>query len=207
MAVFHFITYFGSRLLNAGWTHIDMTLPLDHMIPLCTPFIVAYFAAYAQWVLCFFIIARDGKELCFYISSSELIAKLCCLICFLAIPTCVTLPEVSGHTVFDWLTRFIYAADQPNNLFPSIHCVESWFCFRGVLLMKKRPKWLVSVTGIFSVIVFLSTVFVKQHVVVDIAAAIIVSELGLFLAKRLRLYRIWEAADRRLFPHRQEVTG
>ena len=42
---------------------------------------------------------------------------------------------------------------------------------------------------ILSLLVFASTVMVKQHVFVDIIGAILVVEIGLALAKRLNIYK------------------
>ena len=76
----------------------------------------------------------------------------------------------------------IYRMDKPDNLFPSLHCVFSWICFRGAMHLKKVPKWYVPLTFVISVLVFASTLLIKQHVIVDMIGAVIVVEIGLFLS-------------------------
>lgn len=49
--------------------------------------------------------------------------------------------------------------------------------------MQKVPLWYKWVNFVFSLLVCLSTVLVKQHVIVDIFAGIAVAELGLLLSR------------------------
>ena len=46
---------------------------------------------------------------------------------------------------------------------------------------------------------FASTLMVKQHVVLDVVAAIVVVELGLFLSRRFNLSKIYFIIEDRLF--------
>lgn len=73
------------------------------------------------------------------------------------------------------------------NLLPSIHCLESWLCFRNALRFKGVPRWYLPLTALMTLLVFASTLLVKQHVLVDVPAGILAAELGLFLANKCRL--------------------
>ena len=70
------------------------------------------------------------------------------------------------------------------NLFPSIHCLESWCCIHAAFEMKKVPNWYKGVTVVMSLGVFASTLLVKQHVLLDMFGGIAVFEAGLLLAGR-----------------------
>lgn len=37
--------------------------------------------------------------------------------------------------------RFVYAVDAADNLFPSIHCLVSWFCYIGLRGRRDIPVW------------------------------------------------------------------
>ena len=50
-----------------------------------------------------------------------------------------------------------------------------------------------------AILVFASTLMVKQHVVLDVVAAIVVVELGLFLSRRFNLSKIYFIIEDRLF--------
>ena len=45
---------------------------------------------------------------------------------------------------------------------------------------------------ILSILICMSTVFVKQHVFVDIIGGIVVAEIGLFLSKKFNLGRAYD---------------
>ncbi len=94
-------------------------------------------------------------------------------------------PEIVDGNVFDWMTSVIYQIDQPNNLFPSIHCLESWIIARAAFKQKKTSKAYAYVMLILTILVFASTVLVKQHVFVDIIGGIAVVEIGLFLSRKI----------------------
>jgi membrane-associated phospholipid phosphatase len=76
----------------------------------------------------------------------------------------------------------LYSIDAADNLFPSIHCLESWVCFRGIMLVKDKSKIYTPIVLIFTLLVFASTVCLKQHVVADIVGGVLVSEIGFAVA-------------------------
>lgn len=124
--------------------------------------------------------------------TGEMLAKLMCMFCFVVYPTTLVRPEITGTGVFDSLTKLIYELDAPDNLFPSIHCLESYVCFRGALKVKKAPGWYRWVMLVMTLLVFASTVLVKQHVVVDMFGAVLVAELGFFLSGKFHMERIFK---------------
>lgn len=193
------IAYYGARLFTAGAARIDMALPLDGRIPFCPAFIVFYILAYAQWFFGFICIARESRETCFRVLGGEMLAKLICLILFIALPTEMIRPDARGEGVWLWLVRLIYRTDAPVNLFPSIHCLDSWICFRGAVGLKRTPRWYAPSMLVMTLLVLASTVLVKQHVLADIPAGILAAEVGLFLSRRLRLDRafLWMESRRR----------
>ena len=179
------LVYFATRLVTRNLTHYDLSLSVDHSIPFVPAFVVVYVLSYIQWTVGFILIARDSRELCGRVISGELIAKLICLILFLLVPTTMTRPAVTSDGFFNTIVGYIYKLDAPDNLFPSIHCLESWVCFRGAMQMKKVGPWYRYVTLLFSLSVFASTVLIKQHLAVDIVAGILVAEIGQQIAKNI----------------------
>lgn len=192
-------TYFGTRLFTTGLYHYDLSLSIDHMIPF-TPFMMSvYVLAYVVWIVGFIVIGRESREVCYEVLTAEQIAKLCCLVAFIAIPTTIIRPEVTGTGFFQWLSRLIYSMDSPDNLLPSVHCLENWICFRGAMKCKKVGKGYKIFMFVAAILVFASTLMVKQHVVLDVVAAIVVVELGLFLSRRFNLSKIYFIIEDRLF--------
>lgn len=195
LVIINLLAYYGSRLFTMGAVHHSLALPLDDEIPFCPAFIAFYILAYAQWILGFILIAREGRTHCYRVLAGEMIAKLMCMVLFIALPTRTERPPVEGSGIFEVLVRIIYATDAPVNLFPSIHCLDSWICFRGAMGMRKVPRWYAPSMLALTLLVFASTVLVKQHVLVDILAAVLVGEAGLLLSKRFRVGRVFERME------------
>ncbi|MBO9597708.1 MAG: phosphatase PAP2 family protein [Cohnella sp.] len=105
---------------------------------------------------------------------------VCALICYMiysVFQTTVPRPVVTGNDPFSDLVRFIYNRDQPFNCFPSIHCFSSYMVMRILWTSSFRNKWnMILITGMSSIII-MSTLFVKQHVIMDALAGILLVEL------------------------------
>ena len=199
--VLNSLVYWGTQLLLGGRTPLDMTTALDRMIPFNPNWVLIYVICYLYWAVSYVLMARQDNW--YSIMTGEVLAKLLCGAIFLLLPTTNVRPEITGTGFTDWLMGLIYQLDQPLDLFPSIHCMESWICFRGMLEQKSIPKWYQYFAGIFTLLVCLSTLFTRQHVIADVIAGILLGELCLDVSRhhgwgnRLRCWM--EAADKKIF--------
>ena len=182
MLSMNMLAYMGTRFFTSGRYHYNIESPLDHMLPLVPFFVVFYILAFGQWILCYLLIGYEDKEYCTRFFVGEIIAKVMCLVIFLILPTTLNRPEITGNGVFERLLAFIYSVDAADNLFPSIHCLESWVAFRAALMMKKLPRWYAPVSLIFTLLVFFSTVTLRQHYLPDIPGGVVMAEAGLFIS-------------------------
>lgn len=180
------IIYFGTSLLREHLTFRSLALPIDAMLPFCAAFVIFYILAYLQWITNYLLIAREGRYFCYRFVLGDIISKLLCLVFFLLLPSTLTRPEVTGNGFCERLVHLIYTLDAPVNLFPSIHCLESWCCIHAALCMKKTPRWYLPLTILMSLCVFASTLFIKQHVFVDMIGGILVFEAGYWIARRIQ---------------------
>lgn len=190
-----FATYYIPKLITLNSDHHDLSGLFQISVPFIPFFVIFYVLAYAQWFIGYTLIARESKDLCYRILSGEIIAKLISFVIFIIYPTMMVRPEITGTGVFDKLTQLLYYIDKPNTLFPSIHCLESWLCFRGSLEMTSIRKWYAPLSFVISALVFLSTIFIGQHIPIDIPAGIIVAEIGIIISKRTRADRIFDWAN------------
>lgn len=191
----HFSTYLAAKILPISYTFHDLTSVLDQKTPFFAPMILVYLLAYLQWGLYWIFISKQSSHLRSRFLSAEWISKAICAVIFIVYPTTLVRPDLSGKDVFEQLTGLIYILDSPSNLLPSIHCLQSWFCLRAVLQFERVPKWLKITNLIFSLLVFCSTVFVKQHVWIDFPTAVLAAEIGLWLGRKTNLdavIRSWE---------------
>lgn len=187
------LAYYGSTALVSIFNipRHSVAVGVDSYIPLIPWWSVIYFGCYFSWIAFYIIACRDSKKTCYDFVCAEFLAKMLCLVIFVLYPTVMAergeVVKSLGDSFFDNLCALIYKFDKPYNLFPSVHCLASYIGFRGVCWNKRCPIWLKIFAGVFAILVFLSTLFTRQHYVVDIFGGILVAEIGIFISKRLKL--------------------
>ena len=197
----NFFAYYVSKLIILGRDKWDPMIPLDDLIPLWTPFILIYLVAYAQWVIGYIILARQDKETCFRVAGANIIAKLICFFIFIIVPTTIaSRPAVEGNGIFDFVTKLIHWFDSPVNLFPSIHCLESYAIMRFTVTQKKLPLSYKIFTVVLSLLVFASVVYTKQHRLIDIPSGILVLEIGCLISHFSGFPKIFKRFENGLLP-------
>lgn len=155
--------------------HIIHTL-YDDYIPFCEYFIVPYY-------LWFFFVAAAVVYFAFFQKSRQ---EYYSLILNLGIGMTIFIffswiypngqvlrPRLEGENIFEQAVMLLYKADTPTNIFPSIHVFNSLACCMAFLKNKAcRSRRLLSAgIVILTVSIVLSTVFLKQHSVVDVVGA------------------------------------
>lgn len=148
-----------------------------------TPFIKYFALPYAVWIfyiyVCLIYFFKKDVNVYYRGLVTYTVCALTCYVIYAVFQTTVARPEIAGDDPFSWLMRYIYNRDQPFNCFPSIHCFSSYMVMRLVWTSHFRNKWNVTlITGMSSLII-MSTLFVKQHVVLDALAGILLVEFAL----------------------------
>ena len=178
VVLLHFIFYCIPNLLVRGAYHHDFSLPIDEQIPFLSFFIIFYIGAYLQWGFSYVFHFGKSRSLCTRLASADIVAKAVAAAFFVFLPSTMVRPTLEGG-FFDFLVSIIYFFDEPLNLFPSLHCTVSWLCFRSALSIRRElPVAYVWGQLVFTLFVFASTVFVKQHVFVDIIGGVVLAELA-----------------------------
>ena len=183
------VIYQGSILLRQGDAMWDMTTWLEEIIPFQPAWIIVYFGCFLFWGANYILISRRGKEEWFRFLWADLCAELVCGIFFILMPTTNIRPEVTGTDLASQLVVMLYQVDPPQNLFPSIHCMVSWFCFIGVRFDRRIPLWYRGFNCVFALAVCASTLFLKQHCLPDVFAGILLAEATYAIAQRTEFYR------------------
>ena len=184
-AIFNTIIYWGTQRLMANAKHYDLTSNLDRSIPFVKEWIILYVLFFARF------------------ATADMLSRVICCIFFILLPTTNIRPEVTGHDFCSWLVRFIYASDAPTNLFPSIHCLVSWFCFIGIRKSRKIPGWYKGFSFVMAALICASTQFTKQHYMIDLVAGIFLAEFCWFVSKHTGMYRpvmkVFDKIGRKIF--------
>ena len=192
--VFNCLVYSGSRMIAGGWYHHNIETGVDRSIPFVPEFLVIYFGCYVFWAVNYILIARQDRRSVFQFFTSRCV----CLVSFLAFPTTNTRPLITGSGLWNQAALWLYSIDAADNLFPSIHCLVSWFCYLGIRGRKEIPRWYQSVSMVIAILVFASTLLTKQHVIVDVAGGVLLAEFCFFIGRKTDLYRIYERFGSRI---------
>lgn len=194
--VFWFVPFIQEWVGVTRYDLTDWPFVIDSVLPFIPAFMLVYVLSYVQWVGSYIYHSRESRALCYRMTTSDLIAKAIVLLFFLFLPTGDSVgglqPEVVGNGPFEWLSNLIFSADKPISLFPSIHCLESWMCFRTATMMAKPNRWYCTAQFVFTLLVFASVVLVKQHFFIDIIGGVVVAEIGLFIYKKWDKTHIFE---------------
>lgn len=150
--------------------------PLDDAIPFLEIFVIPYVLWYPYLALTpiAMLIMRDSEGFKKHLYFMMLSFGFALVFCFL-IPNAQSLrPDTMPRDNF--LTKIVtalYNADTPTNVFPSMHvigCIAgAAACLNCEKLRKLRPLWIIP-----AVLISLSTVFIKQHSILDVLGAIAV---------------------------------
>lgn len=180
------LVYYGNklyqRLSNCKLT--DISTSLDSKIPTIPGFTPIYALAFPFWFGSLYLIFSQGEKHTRRMIYTNTAALIFCGIIFAVFPTTAARETIEAKDLCSLLLNFIYSCDTPTNLFPSIHCMESFLVFEGVKSIKNIPAYIKILVGIFAVLVCMSTLFTKQHVIPDVLAGIVAAELFWLIGKR-----------------------
>jgi membrane-associated phospholipid phosphatase len=158
-------------------------LALDRVLPLVPSWAIVYGALYLFLILLPLIVVRQDELIRRTVSAYLLIWITAYVFFFVVYPTAAPRPDqVSGAGYAVWGLRALYSADPPHNCFPSLHVAHS---FVSALACSRVHRRLGIVAMISATLVAFSTLFTKQHYVLDVVAGVFLAFVayGIFLRR------------------------
>lgn len=152
----------------------------DDMVPFCEYFIVPYVLWYlyvAGTVVYLGLTDKNLKEYYRFIINMALGMVVFIIVSFVYPNGQNLRPVIESDNIFKWAVNFLYTIDTSTNILPSLHVYASVACDIALCRdwrFKKHPSW-IWVSHILNVFICLSTMFLKQHSVIDVIAALICS--------------------------------
>lgn len=189
------IVYFVIRIFREDAYHYDFTTDLDRLVPFVPAWVSIYLICYIFWIVNYILISRQGKEHMYRFVTADVLSRLVCGLFFWFLPTTNVRPDITGTGIWDTLMALVYRLDAPTNLFPSIHCLTSWFCYIGIRGQSGVPVWYQRFSLVFALLVCLSTQFTKQHYLVDMIGGVALAQVCYFCSMRFD----WYLPVRRIF--------
>ncbi|MBQ8857576.1 MAG: phosphatase PAP2 family protein [Lachnospiraceae bacterium] len=150
----------------------------DDLIPFCEYFIIPYVIWYVYvcgTVLYLGLTDKTLKEYNRFIANM-ILGMIIFVITSLVYPNGQNLrPEIVVDGFFTWAVDLLYTIDTSTNILPSLHVFASVACDMALCRdsrFKKHPSWQWA-SHILTLLICLSTMFLKQHSVIDVIAALL----------------------------------
>ena len=171
MMAFHLALYFGSQYLEGEPSVVGSRM--DSRIPFRPGFIYVY----SSWFVLLFgmpaLLNVLAPELCLRYMVAHSIDQLISNVIYLIYPTTFQRPEPPKHGLTACCIRKVYGANHHFlNCAPSVHCSVSFLFLFTALSASVFPLWLRLIIVVWSLMIVASTLFVKQHMLIDAVTAL-----------------------------------
>ena len=184
--IFHVTTYYLAK-----FTPIEAVVVggrLDDMIPFSPIWVIFYVLWHPLLILAPCYLYKINKSDFYTYIVITFIIEVVAIFIFIFYPTIFNRPELVVNDIFTWILNIVYMNDTPAmNCLPSMHCTVCFTSIYVFLKSNKIPKKCkVLALFIFGMIV-LSTLLVKQHAIVDVIAAFILTILVSLIVYKIKL--------------------
>lgn len=151
---------------------------LDNYIPFCEYFIIPYILWFAYIAgTCVFMFLKAERREYYRFAFTLMVGMTTFLIVSHIYPNCVNMrpKSLEVDNFFTWLISGLHGMDTSTNVFPSIHVFNSLVACVALEQNQffKRFKKLRVANVVLCISICLSTVFLKQHSVVDVLGGIV----------------------------------
>lgn len=184
--------------LGYGRTPHVPAIPLDLRIPLQPVWVLVYGALYLFLILLPVFVVRQEEHIRRTVFAYLTVWMLAYL-GFYFYPAVAPRPDepVTGDGFAFWALRFLYSSDPPYNCFPSLHVAHS-FVSALTTVRVHRGLGLTAIVSAF--LVGLSTLFTKQHYILDVVAGIVLALMACAVFLRKASRHDIPDSDRRVAP-------
>lgn len=179
------------RFANFDYNYIYCFL--DDLIPFCEYFIIPYYFWFVyligMLVYTFFFDTECFRKFMIYI----ILTYTTAILIYIIYPNAQNLrPEnIERDNIFTRVVGYLYGFDTNTNVCPSIHVLGSMAVFFAAINTERiKSFWIKALFLALTVLISISTVFLKQHSVIDILVAVPIGILFYFPAFRPELFHI-----------------
>lgn len=176
------LCYFSINKFSEGRTTHVLAFDFEESIPFIPFFVIFYIMTYFVVIMPYFVV-KDIKDYRRTVLAYLFLIFISSVV-YIMYPVKIIRPEIIKEGIFLNMVKWMYNTDKPYNLFPSLHVSLS--ALSSLVCLKYNKK-----IGYFLIVLLflisLSTLFVKQHYLVDIIFAVILAFFSyyLFLFKKI----------------------
>lgn len=164
--------------------------PIDDMIPFNEYFIIPYLSWFIMIIGSLLFLVRKDKEDYLHECFMMYVSMTLCIFIYLVFPNGLNLRvDIPKANLLCRLVSFMQGIDNPTNVCPSIHvCVACEICLVvwKSKLFQNKPIYRFG-TVFWTILIILSTMFLKQHSIIDVFWGIVVAIFMYILAYHTKL--------------------
>lgn len=179
--IFNVVYIIANNMYKQGH---NLTIALDRQIPLIPIFIIPYVYWYLYMIIGYAVISVRNRQWYMKGLIGLFIGMWISYLIYFIFPTEIVRPVISEGGILNNLINIIYNSDRPFNCFPSLHVLGTYFVMK--MTKKENNKGLFIYTQIVGVLIILSTLFIKQHYVLDVVVSIILVEVIMFFMNKVK---------------------
>lgn len=175
---------------------------LDNKIPFCEYFIIPYLLwfIYIAATVLYFVYFNDSQTEYWNLLINLGLGMTLFLIVSYVYPNGLAIRphEFLRDNFCTTLVKYLYRIDTPTNVLPSIHVYNSIACFCAINNCQKLQKhrWVRHGCWILTTLIIMSTMFLKQHSICDVATGITFA-----VASYIVIYRVYAKSSEKVSHH------
>lgn len=199
-AVYYLVLFWQFNVIekqNADTKIMVSFRPIDDLIPFVSFFVIFYLIWFIYVGGTITTLVFTDKYDFYKLLSNIYIGMTICLIIFIVYPHGQPLRvHLTGHetNIFDRMVHTVYSCDNPADTAPSIHVLNSiavTFAIARSEFFKKRKVFIIA-AHILNVLIILSTVFIKQHSIIDVVLAIALGAMMQFFIYKINWNKFFQ---------------
>jgi len=193
--------YFYIAESRIGAEKHSMLVEFDKMIPFIPEWVWMYLTVYMIFLIPLFGLTE--RRLLKLVMSSYITVMLICYIFFYLYPVEYPRPQLIVNDFSTWALSLVYKNDRPWNCFPSSHCAMAMMA----ALVLLEINWFFGLWGMaVAISIGASTLFTKQHFILDVITGFSLSILVYYLYFKSRLIELLGKKQREIYDRVSSAT-
>ena len=189
-AIVFALSYLPAMLLNMPGSNYP-ELPIDSQIPLVPWFVYFYFLTFPLALLAYFYLAYANKKELYNLFLTLCISWAISGIFYLCWQTEMVKPALEPTNFTNKFVLWTWGSTNPINCFPSQHCYMAIAMVIACCTAGKKMNIFYKIfTVIMAVMIVLSTVFLRQHFLLDFVGSFVIM-VPTYLTVRLCKFGQW----------------
>ena len=154
----------------------------DEWFPFCKYFVFVYDSWYPFLIFVWYRLYMSDYDCYKRFFVASVLSMIIADFIFILYPSTIERAIFDVNDISSYLLSITYMFDTPVNCLPSMHCMFCFTSMYGALSSKFKTFDKVFIC-LYFVLIILSTMFIKQHVLYDVILAFVISFICYFVSK------------------------